>query len=82
MTTDVPSFEQHRLNSFEDKLLRVQADLTGLRRSHQDLRTELYHRFNTLDARFDTLEARLETMIEEMRRFFSGYEHIDAERGP
>ena len=51
--TDVPSFEQHRLNSFEDKLLRVQADLTGLRRSHQDLRTELYHRFNTLDARFE-----------------------------
>ena len=78
--TDVPSFEQHRLNSFEDK--RVQADLTGLRRSHQDLRTELYHRFNTLDARFDTLEARLETMIEEMRRFFSGYEHLNVERQP
>ena len=30
--TDVPNFEQHRLNSFEDKLLRMQADLTGLRR--------------------------------------------------
>jgi len=33
-----------------------------------------------LDARFDTLEARMETMIEEIRRFFSRYEHIDAER--
>ena len=77
--TDVPSFDHHRLNSFEDKLQRVQADLTDLRRSHQDLRTELRHRSNALDARFDNLDLRLETMIEEMRRFFSRYEHIDAE---
>ena len=78
--TDVPSFDQYRFNSFEDKLASVQADLTGLRRSHQDLRTEMGHRFNALDARFDTVELRLETMIEEMRRFFSRYEHIDPER--
>ena len=69
-------------NSFEDKLQRVQADLTDLRRSHQDLRTELRHRSNALDARFNNLDLRLETMIEEMRRFFSRYEHIDAERQP
>jgi len=31
-------------NSFEDKLARVQADLTGLCRRHQDLHTELRHR--------------------------------------
>jgi predicted nucleic acid-binding Zn-ribbon protein len=78
--TDVPNFEQHRLNSFEDKLQSVQADLTGLRRSHLDLRTEMGHRFNALDARFDTVEARMETMIEEMRRFFSKYEDIDVEQ--
>ena len=77
--TDVPSFDHHRLNSFEDKLARVQADLTGLGRRHQDLHTELRHRFNALDARFDNLDLRLETMIEEMRRFFSRYEQIDAE---
>jgi hypothetical protein len=73
---DIPSVEQRRLNSFS----RLQADLTGLRRSHQDLRTEMNQRFNALDTRFDTLEARLETMIEEMRRFFGRYEYIDVER--
>ena len=48
-------------NSFDDKLERVQADLAGLRRRHQDLHTELRHRFNALDARFDNLDLRLET---------------------
>jgi hypothetical protein len=36
--------------------------------------------FDTMDDRFDTLEARMETMIEEMRRFFGRYEHIDVEQ--
>ena len=87
--TDVPTIEQHRLNSFEERLKQVQADVASLSRSHKDLRTEIKRgfatmegRFDTTDDRFDTLEARLETMIEEMRRFFARYEHVDAERGP
>jgi hypothetical protein len=65
----------------------VQADVASLQRSHKDLRTEMKRgfgamegRFDTTDDRFDTLEARLETMIEEMRRFFARYEHVDVER--
>jgi hypothetical protein len=53
----------------------------------RDLRTEMKRGFDamedcfdTMDDRFDTLEARMETMIEEMRRFFGRYEHIDVEQ--
>ena len=83
--TDVPSFEQ--LNSFEERLRQVQADVASLQRSHKDLRTEMKRGFDamedcfdTMDDRFNTLEARMETMIEEMRRFFSKYEDIDVEQ--
>ena len=83
--TDVPSFDH--LNSFEERLRQVQADVASLQRSHKDLRTEMKRGFDaledcfdTMDDRFDTLEARLETMIEEMRRFFGRYEHIDVEQ--
>lgn len=85
--TDIPTVEQRKLNSFEERLRQVQADIIGLSRSHQNLqrsldgmRSEINQRFDALDARFGTMEARLETMIEEMRRFFSRYEHIDVSR--
>jgi hypothetical protein len=78
-----------QFNFFEERLRCLQADITGLSRSHQNLqrsldgmRSEMNQRFDALDARFSTMEARLETMIEEMRRFFGRYEHIDADRQP
>ena len=83
--TDVPSSDH--LNSFEERLKQVQADVASVQRSHKDLRTEMKRGFDamedcfdTMDDRFDTLEARMETMIEEMRRFFGRYEHIDVEQ--
>jgi flagellar capping protein FliD len=87
--TDVPTIEATGLNSFEERLKQVQADVASLQRSQKDLRTEMKRGFDamedcfdTMDDRFNTLEARMETMIEEMRRFFARYEHVDAERGP
>ena len=83
--TDVPSFDH--LNSFEERLRQLQADVASLQRSHKDLRTEMKRGFDamedcfdTMDDHFNTQEARLETMIEEMRRFFSRYEQIDVEQ--
>ena len=58
----------------------MQADLTGLRRSHQDLQRSVDSMRFEMTQRFDTLEARLETMIEEMRRFSSRYEYVDVEQ--
>ena len=85
--TDVPSLDYHRLDSFEERLKQVQADVASLQRSHKDLRTEMKRGFDamedcfdTMDDRFDTMEARMETMIEEMRRFFGRYEHVDVEQ--
>ena len=78
--TDVPSFDNHRLNSFEEHLRQVQADVTGLRRSHQDLQRSVDGLRSEMNQRFDTLESRLETVIEEMRRFFDRYVQVDAER--
>ena len=78
--TDVPSFDHHRLNSFEEHLRQVQADVTGLRRSHQDLQRSVDGLRSEMNQRFDTLESRLETVIEEMRRFFDRYVQVDAER--
>jgi hypothetical protein len=57
-------------------------DIVGLRRSHRDLQRSQDNMRTEMHARFDTLEARMETMIEEMRRFFGRYEHIDPERSP
>ena len=59
--TDVPSFDHHQLNSFEERLRQVQADVTGLRRSHQDLQRSVDGLRSEMNQRFDTLEARLET---------------------
>ena len=85
--TDVTISDHHRLDSFEEQLKQVQADVASVQRSHKDLRTEMKRGFDamedcfdTMDDRFDTMEARMETMIEEMRRFFSRYEHIDVEQ--
>jgi hypothetical protein len=79
--TSTPTLDQHRFHSLEERLHRLADDVTGLRRSHGDLRSEISKRFDIMDTRFDTMEARLEIMIEEIRRFFRRYEHVDAERG-